>query len=74
METRESYFTAPSLRMLFHETALEKIFNLLREINIFQDLKFQTLVWVMFAFAHVLGLVLKGNIYIYISVWAHTYL
>ena len=35
METRESHFTAPSLRILFQEMELEKIFNFLKDINIF---------------------------------------
>ena len=65
MEARASHFTAPSLRILFQEIVVEKIFNSLKE-NIFkQDLKFQTLSWVMFTFTHVLSLV-KKKIYIYI--------
>jgi len=35
IEIRESHFTAQSLRVLFQEILLEKIFNLLIEISIF---------------------------------------
>ena len=35
IEMRESHFTAQSLRVLFQDISLEKIFNLLKEINIF---------------------------------------
>ena len=38
METKESYFTAQSLRVLFQEMSLEKIFNFLKEINIFDKI------------------------------------
>ena len=34
IETRESHFTAKSLRMLFQDISPEKIFNFLKEINI----------------------------------------
>ena len=34
-EIRESPFTAPALRVLFQEISPEKIFNFLKEINIF---------------------------------------
>ena len=34
-EIRESHFTAQSLRVLFQEISLEKIFNSLKGINIF---------------------------------------
>ena len=34
-EIRESHFTAKSLRMLFQDISPEKIFNFLKEINIF---------------------------------------
>ena len=35
IEIRESHFTAKSLRMLFQDISPEKIFNFLKEINIF---------------------------------------
>ena len=35
IEIRESHFTAKSLSMLFQDTLPEKIFNFLKEINIF---------------------------------------
>ncbi len=35
IEMRESHFTAQSLRMLFQDISPEKIFNFLKEINIF---------------------------------------
>ena len=35
IEIRESRFTAKSLRMLFQDISPEKIFNFLKEINIF---------------------------------------
>ena len=35
IEIRESHFTAQSLRMLFQDISSEKIFNFLKEINIF---------------------------------------
>ena len=35
IEIRESHITAPSLRALFQDIPLEKIFNFLKEINIF---------------------------------------
>ena len=35
IETREIHFTAKSLRMLFQDISTEKIFNFLKEINIF---------------------------------------
>ena len=35
IEMRESHFTAQSLRVLFQDISLEKIFNFLKEINIF---------------------------------------
>ena len=35
METRESHFTAPSLRTLFQEMELQQIFNFQKEINTF---------------------------------------
>ena len=35
IEIRESHFTAKSLRMLFKDISSEKIFNVLKEINIF---------------------------------------
>ena len=35
IEIRESRFTAKSLRMLFKDILPEKIFNFLKEINIF---------------------------------------
>ena len=35
IEMRESHFTAKSLRMLFKDISLGKIFNFLKEINIF---------------------------------------
>ena len=35
IEIRESHFTAKSLRMLFQDILPEKIFNFLKEINIF---------------------------------------
>ena len=34
IEIRESHFTAQSLRVLFQEISLEKIFNFLKDINI----------------------------------------
>ena len=34
IEIRESHFTAQSLRMLFQDISPEKIFNILKEINI----------------------------------------
>ena len=38
IEMRESHFTAQSLRMLFQDLSPEKIFNFLREINIFEKI------------------------------------
>ena len=35
IEIRESHFTAKSLRMLFQDISSEKIFNFLKEVNIF---------------------------------------
>ena len=35
IEIRESHFTAQSLRVLFQDIPPEKIFNFLKEINIF---------------------------------------
>ena len=35
IEIREGHFTAKSLRMLFKDISPEKIFNFLKEINIF---------------------------------------
>ena len=35
IEMRESHFTAQSLRMLFQDISPEKIFNCLKETNIF---------------------------------------
>ena len=35
IEIRESHFTTKSLRMLFKNISPEKIFNFLKEINIF---------------------------------------
>ena len=35
IEIRESHFTAKSLRMLFEDISPEKIFNFLKEINIY---------------------------------------
>ena len=35
IEIREIHFTAKSLRMLFQDISPEKIFNFLKEINIF---------------------------------------
>ena len=35
IEIRESHFTAKSLRMLFKDISPEKMFNFLKEINIF---------------------------------------
>ena len=35
IEIRESHFTAKTLRMLFKDISPEKIFNFLKEINIF---------------------------------------
>ena len=35
IEIRESHFTAKSLHMLFQDILPEKIFNFLKEINIF---------------------------------------
>ena len=37
MEIRESHFTAKSLRMLFQDISPEKIFNFLKEMNIFGE-------------------------------------
>ena len=36
IEIRQGHFTAQSLRELLQEISLEKIFNLLKEINIFR--------------------------------------
>ena len=38
IETRERHFTAKSLRMLFQNISPEKIFNFLKEINIYGKL------------------------------------
>ena len=35
---KESHFTAQSLRMLFRDILPEKIFNFLKEINIFEKI------------------------------------
>ena len=35
IEIRKSHFTAQSLRMLFQDVLPEKIFNFLKEVNIF---------------------------------------
>ena len=40
-EIRESHFTAKSLRMLFQGISPEKIFNFLKEINIFGEKKIE---------------------------------
>ena len=37
-EIRESHFTAKSLRMLFKDISPEKVFNFLKEINIFLNI------------------------------------
>ena len=37
-EIRESHFTAQSLRILFQDISPEKIFNFLKEINIFRKI------------------------------------
>ena len=39
IEIRASHFTAKSLRMLFQDISPEKIFNFLKEINIFEKKK-----------------------------------
>ena len=39
IEIRESHFTAQSLRVLFQDIPPEKIFNFLKEINIFRGRK-----------------------------------
>ena len=41
IEIRESNFTAKSLHMLFQDISPEKIFNFLKEINIFETFKFE---------------------------------
>ena len=41
IEIRESHFTAKSLRMLFKDISSEKIFNFLKEINIYGKYKFE---------------------------------
>ena len=38
IEIRESHFTAQSLCMLFQDVSPEKIFNVLKEINIFGEI------------------------------------
>ena len=38
IEIRESHFTAKSLHMLFKDISPEKIFNFLKEINIFGNI------------------------------------
>ena len=38
IEIRKSHFTAQSLRELFQEISPEKIFNFLKDINIFQNI------------------------------------
>ena len=38
IETRERHFTAQSLRVLFQEVSLQKIFNILKEIHIFHKI------------------------------------
>ena len=38
IEIRESHFTAKSLRILFQDISPEKIFNFLKEINIFGNI------------------------------------
>ena len=38
IEIRESHFTAKSLRRLFQDISPEKIFNFLKEINIFRKI------------------------------------
>ena len=38
IEMRESHFTAQSLRILFQDISPEKIFNFLKEINIFKKI------------------------------------
>ena len=44
IEVRESHFTAQSLRMLFQDISPEKIFEILKEINIFGKSKFEIIV------------------------------
>ena len=38
IEIKESHFTAKSMRMLFKDISPEKIFNFLKEINIFGNI------------------------------------
>ena len=50
IKIRESHFTAKSLRMLFKDISPEKIFNFLKEINIFGEKKMISFL-VMFVFS-----------------------
>ena len=51
IEIRESHFTAKSLRVLFKDISPEKIFNFLKEINIFGIVFNLRLFLVMFVFS-----------------------
>ena len=55
IEIRGSHFTAKSLRMLFKDISPEKIFNFLKEINIFGNLRS----FLVMLFFHLLSMVLK---------------
>ena len=50
IEMRVSHFTAKSLRMLFQDISAEKIFNFLKEINIFGKNNLRSFL-VMFVFS-----------------------
>ena len=59
IEIRESHFTARSLRMLFQDILPEKIFNFLKEINIFgKKYKFEIIFSYIYVI-HLLSMVLK---------------
>ena len=50
IELRESHFTAKSLRMLFQDISPEKIFNIMKEINVFGKFNLRSFL-VMFVFS-----------------------
>ena len=60
IEIRESHFTAKSQCMLFQDISPEKIFNFLKEMNIFGKIKFEIIFsYVYVCVIHFLSMVLK---------------
>ena len=58
-EIRESHFTAQSLHMLFQDISPEKIFNFLKEINIFGEKKIYEFFYSYVCVIHLLSMILK---------------